>query len=180
MIRALLLTLALASLASHAHAQHRRHARANPPHLAGVAMQRDSVEACSDTAITGNTGMSRETMLAAERQTSPDPVAREDYRLQMLSERAGAWERESGRAPERLYDFAAPVAEVPWLGTCDPWGHRVVFTRSGDLFHLRSAGPDGRFGTADDLVREGMVAHRRTRGDAALSPDSVAKGGIRP
>jgi len=34
----------------------------------------------------------------------------------------------------------------------DGWGRKVRYSRSQDDFEVRSAGPDGRFGTTDDLI----------------------------
>ena len=34
----------------------------------------------------------------------------------------------------------------------DPWGNRFYLRRRGDGFHVASAGPDRRSGTADDIV----------------------------
>jgi len=34
----------------------------------------------------------------------------------------------------------------------DGWGNEIQYAISGSTFHLRSSGPDGRFGTTDDLV----------------------------
>jgi hypothetical protein len=65
--------------------------------------------------------------------------------------------RDNQKRPERLFEFAGPVAEVPWLSTCDPWRHRVVYTPRGDEYELRSAGPDGLLQTADDIVQTGLL-----------------------
>lgn len=34
----------------------------------------------------------------------------------------------------------------------DAWGGRIVYTAEGDAYELRAPGPDGRTGTADDVV----------------------------
>jgi len=113
-------------------------------------------EACVDT-VAGSPAMSVEVMRQTEQHYWPDLVKREEYRLTMLSERLGAHMREGKPFPTRLDEFAAPVPEVPWLSTCDPWGHRVRLSRSEREFELRSAGPDGVFGTADDVTRTGLA-----------------------
>ena len=100
---------------------------------------------------------SSDLLWAAERQAQPEPAEREAYRLTMLQERLAAWSHEQKRAPERLFDFADSVAEVPWLSTCDPWGHGVAFTPRGTEYDLRSAGPDGFLGSPDDIVRTGLL-----------------------
>jgi hypothetical protein len=114
------------------------------------------VEACVDSVI-GSPAMSVEVMRQTERRYWPEPVPREQYRLSMLSERLGAHLREGHPFPASVDEFAGPVAEVPWLSTCDPWGHRVRIGRQDREFELRSAGPDGVFQTADDLVVTGLA-----------------------
>jgi len=113
-------------------------------------------EACHDS-VTGNAAMSVQVMRETEQHYWPELTARETYRLTMLQERLGAHLREGNPFPARLEQFAPPVAEVPWLSTCDPWGHRVRFSRVDQQFELRSAGPDGVFDTADDLVRSDLI-----------------------
>jgi hypothetical protein len=42
-----------------------------------------------------------------------------------------------------------------WSGKLDPWGHRYAYRPDpapGVAFEVRSAGPDGRFDTPDDIV----------------------------
>ena len=40
----------------------------------------------------------------------------------------------------------------------DGWGHALRYEPGDDFYLVRSAGPDGRFDTADDLQQEGRVA----------------------
>lgn len=114
------------------------------------------VEACVDS-VTGSPAMPVAVMRETERHYWPEPVPREEYRLTMLQERLGAHLREGRAFPTRMDEFAAPIAEVPWLSTCDPWGHRVRIARTEREYELRSAGPDGVFGTTDDLVKTGLA-----------------------
>jgi hypothetical protein len=125
------------------------------------AFAQQRAEACTDT-ITGNEVMSADQLRQSEMQGWPEPGARAAYRLLMLEARVEGYMRQTGRRPERLFDFAEAVAEVPWLSTCDPWGHRVTFAPRGDEFELRSAGPDGIAGDADDLVQGGMFTAKAT------------------
>jgi hypothetical protein len=117
-------------------------------------------QACVDSVI-GSPAMSLQVMRQTEQQYWPQPIPREQYRLTMLSERLGAHMREGHPFPVSVDEFAPPIAEVPWLSTCDPWGHRVRLARQGREFELRSAGPDGVFLTADDLVQTGLVPNPR-------------------
>ena len=118
------------------------------------------VEACVDS-VTGSPAMSVQVMRETEQRYWPDPVAREEYRLTMLIERLGAHMREGHPFPTSVNEFAPPIAEVPWLSTCDPGGHRVRVARQEREFELRSAGPDGVFGTADDVVKTGLAPSPR-------------------
>ncbi|MFL5538707.1 MAG: hypothetical protein ACJ8J0_06920 [Longimicrobiaceae bacterium] len=117
-------------------------------------------QACVDSVV-GSPAMSVQVMRQTEQQYWPQPIPREEYRLTMLSERLGAHLREGHPFPVSVDEFAPPIAEVPWLSTCDPWGHRVRVGRQGREFELRSAGPDGAFQTADDLVQTGLVPNPR-------------------
>lgn len=118
-------------------------------------------EACRDT-VTGNAVMTPAQLFADELRHWPDAGDRAEYRLSMLQERLDARVRNGSAPPQRLSDFADPVAEVPWLSTCDPWGHRVEFVREGDGYELRSAGPDGRMFTPDDVSKQGLLPRERT------------------
>ncbi|HEX8906098.1 MAG TPA: hypothetical protein VF771_14720 [Longimicrobiaceae bacterium] len=126
--------------------------------LPAGAQQRNRAEACTDT-IRGNTVMTHAQLRDAERQSAPEITDRAVHRVEMLQERLMVYIRERNTVPQRLFDFADTVPEVPWLSTCDPWGHRVVFTPQGKEYELRSAGPDGVLGTADDIVRGGLLEH---------------------
>jgi hypothetical protein len=113
-------------------------------------------QTCIDS-VTGNAAMPVAVMRQTEQHYWPDPKAREAYRLTMLQERMGAYVREGHPFPQRVDEFAPPVAEVPWLSTCDPWGHRVRLSRTDTQFDLRSAGPDGVFDTEDDIFRSDLI-----------------------
>jgi hypothetical protein len=74
--------------------------------------------------------------------------------------RAGieAYKQEEGKVPQtesfdRLVDTLAPDF-LPVVIRIDAWWNPYSYQVKGDSdFELRSAGPDGRFGTLDDLVR---------------------------
>jgi hypothetical protein len=44
----------------------------------------------------------------------------------------------------------------------DAWDRPFAFTRSGERYELRSAGPDGSIGTSDDLTLQGKARSRPT------------------
>jgi hypothetical protein len=65
--------------------------------------------------------------------------------LEVLAARLSAAARDAGELPEALTE--APPK--------DPWGHPIDYSRtSPDRAVLRSAGPDGRIGTRDDVRRD--------------------------
>ncbi len=61
---------------------------------------------------------------------------------------------EDGQAPADLGELQR---SQPGLaeGMIDAWGRRIKYERLSDSnFRLTSAGPDGSFGTADDIVKD--------------------------
>lgn len=124
-----------------------------PPAQPDLAQQ---VEACRDS-VTGSPAMPLQVLRESEQHYWPELAARQEYRLTMLQERLAAQLRAGRPFPERLEEFAPPVAEVPWLSTCDTWGHRIRIARTDREYELRSAGPDGVFATADDIAKTGLV-----------------------
>lgn len=100
----------------------------------------------------------------------PDPVERTRARLRDLQQLVLGFESRTGRMPDSLSDFLPP-AGGPIDFAHDSWGHPFTYVRSGPDFVLRAPGPDGRAGTADDLVtsRDSVwpVADRRGPGTDA-------------
>lgn len=81
-------------------------------------------------------------------------------RLRRLSQQIDVWLDGSGREvnPARLtIADVARALELDPRSTLDGWGRRVSFRSDGKVYKLISAGPDGEFGTDDD------VEYRRTR-----------------
>lgn len=94
---------------------------------------------------------SAEPRLAESRARRAEAVADSDRaedaksQLESLAARLDAASRGPGELPETL-DEAPPK---------DPWGRPLEYTRSAPTRALlRSAGPDGKFGTKDDVRRE--------------------------
>src|SRR5882762_909341 len=84
-----------------------------------------------------------------------------------------AFEVDTGSYPrgqDGLQQLVAQPADVTgWRGPylvsdipLDPWGHAYVYEFPGRVnatgYDLRSAGPDGQFDTADDVVNAGVTA----------------------
>jgi hypothetical protein len=61
----------------------------------------------------------------------------------------------TGALPLRLGDLAS-IGLLPSLGSIDEWGEPVVYSVRGDEFEVRSAGPDRRLNTHDDMVVQGF------------------------
>ena len=61
--------------------------------------------------------------------------------------------------PETLDELTRGSEEFPALllkeNLIDSWGHALVYTKKGaNAYEIRSAGPDGRLGTRDDIAQE--------------------------
>lgn len=69
------------------------------------------------------------------------------------------YETDNGRLPDSLQNLLTKGSEPNWNGPYlrkaeslrDPWGNEFQYTRSGNSYTVVSAGPDGAFGTADDV-----------------------------
>jgi len=49
-------------------------------------------------------------------------------------------------------EFPESLNEVFGRTPQDPWGHNIVYRKTGTGFELRSIGPDGIEGTSDDII----------------------------
>jgi len=69
------------------------------------------------------------------------------------------YEAENGRLPESLNNLMTKGSEPNWNGPYlrkaeslkDPWGNDFQYTKQGNVYTVASAGPDGSFGSADDV-----------------------------
>jgi len=89
---------------------------------------------------------------------SSDRVTR--LRLEILEVEVAQYYRRHATVPGQLSEILKMPASAPtrepdahWL--VDGWGHPFLYSRAAlpDSFEIRSAGPDGRFGTHDDIAR---------------------------
>jgi len=80
-------------------------------------------------------------------------------RLEILQLEIAQYYRQHATVPEQLSEILKMPASDParepdahWL--VDGWGHPFLYSRAAlpDSFEIRSAGPDGRFGTHDDIA----------------------------
>ncbi len=64
------------------------------------------------------------------------------------------YKSQHGKLPAALSDLGRP-SEKNMFMTADPWGTQFKYTQLGDdHFELTSAGPDGKFGTSDDITEK--------------------------
>ena len=69
------------------------------------------------------------------------------------------YETDNGKLPESLQSLITKGSEPNWNGPYirkaeglkDPWGVEYQFTKQGNVYTVASAGPDGSFGSADDV-----------------------------
>lgn len=69
------------------------------------------------------------------------------------------YETDNGRLPDSLQNLVTKGSEANWQGPYlrkveslkDPWGNDFQYTKQGNVYVVVSAGPDGSFGTGDDV-----------------------------
>lgn len=68
------------------------------------------------------------------------------------------YEVDNGKYPDSLQNLVTKGSEDNWNGPYlekgvpkDPWGHDFQYSKNGNQYTLSSAGPDGSFGTEDDV-----------------------------
>ena len=69
------------------------------------------------------------------------------------------YETDNGKLPESLQNLITKGNEPNWNGPYlrkaeglkDPWGHEYQYSKQGSEYTVASAGPDGSFGSADDV-----------------------------
>jgi len=69
------------------------------------------------------------------------------------------YETDNGRLPESLNNLMTKGSEPNWNGPYlrkaeslkDPWGNDFQYTKQGNNYTVASAGPDGSFGSTDDV-----------------------------
>lgn len=68
----------------------------------------------------------------------------------------GSYEMDNGKTPASMSDLVN--GEKHYLDQetvpVDSWGHEFKIFTKGDLIKVQSAGPDGTFDTADDLINQ--------------------------
>ena len=101
----------------------------------------------------------------------PDPVDRTWSRLVNVQYLVAEFEQTRGRLPERLEDVL-PTQSAPAAMRVDAWENPLHYEAAGTEYVITAAGPDGLFGTADDLR-----AGRNTRPpERPVDPGRLTRG----
>ena len=69
------------------------------------------------------------------------------------------YETDNGKLPESLQNLITKGSEPFWdgpylkkvAGLKDPWGNEYQYSKQGNSYTVVSAGPDGNFGSGDDV-----------------------------
>jgi len=69
------------------------------------------------------------------------------------------YETDNGKLPDSLQNLMTKGNEINWNGPYlkkaeglkDPWGNEYQYSKSANNYTVISAGPDGAFGTGDDI-----------------------------
>ena len=69
------------------------------------------------------------------------------------------YEVDNGKYPDSMQNLITKGSEINWNGPYldkaeipkDPWGNEFQYSKQGNQYTVASAGPDGSFGTGDDI-----------------------------
>lgn len=68
------------------------------------------------------------------------------------------YEVDNGKFPDSLQNLVSKGSEINWNGPYlekgipkDPWGNEFQYSKNGNEYTVTSAGPDGTFGSEDDV-----------------------------
>lgn len=115
------------------------------PALPAQSSVKDTVPATAHTAERGIIADTEEMLI-------PNPIERTENRLYIVRTYLIRCFRRTNRLPEHFTECLPPRQSISHPLDKDSWGKGIVYSRTGDRFELRSAGPDGRLRTSDDLV----------------------------
>lgn len=113
---------------------------------------------------------SRATVIVDTEETLwPNPRDREGVHLRTLSAQLQAYARDHGTLPENLSVLSTAISRP------DEWGTAIRYEHTGEILDVRSAGPDRRFGTSDDIVVRDGTTYASKRALYLERQDSVRK-----
>ena len=69
------------------------------------------------------------------------------------------YEVDNGKYPDSMQNLISKGNEIKWQGPYlekaevpkDPWGNEYQYTKQGSTYTVASGGPDGSFGSGDDI-----------------------------
>ncbi len=87
---------------------------------------------------------------------NPAPATRKAFALSLQAAAAqiAQYQASNGAVPEGDGTGVLLSAGLRSIPQVDPWGGEVQYHGAGNSYRLSSAGPDNRWGTADDIVIE--------------------------
>lgn len=78
--------------------------------------------------------------------------------VQAISQAVDLYELDNGTPPASLQNLISKGGERNWNGPYlknglpkDPWGNDYRYAKNGEAYSVSSAGPDGSFGSEDDV-----------------------------
>jgi Type II secretion system (T2SS), protein G len=103
-----------------------------------------------------------ESLELMEEAVRREKIRRTNARLKQMADAVEAYRNERGQSPDtdeiaELLDFLSPRYLNP-PQRFDLWGKQFEYRSRAGGYRLRSAGPDGKSGTDDDLVIENAVS----------------------
>ena len=126
-----------------------------------------SVAACSGSPARDSppADASLDTIVDTEETWFPDPVDRTAFRLRQLRRLVAEFEAERGHAaPDLLAVLPSGIDSAARSSALeDAWRNQFRYLVSDSTRELRSAGPDARFDTRDDLVLQWEADANRGR-----------------
>lgn len=99
------------------------------------------------------------TIVDTDEALFPAPASLTNHRIDVLSIVVDQMKQSTGMYPAALEEVDTKNCRSN--RRCDGWGHPIKYTRTATGYELRSAGPDGVVGNADDIVYIGP--HRGDR-----------------
>ncbi len=91
-----------------------------------------------------------------ERDLVPDAIGRTNFRINNLREAIAQYVQQNEELPRSLEVVlpSTPVSDAEENPRNDAWGRPIVLELAEGGYRLRSAGPDGKHGSDDDLSLE--------------------------
>ena len=104
--------------------------------------------------VAGMTGCTQSEENAVQEGLNPATPIRKAFSvsLDVVAQQIIQYDSANGQVPQGDGVFVLQQAGMRTAPTSDPWGNEVKYSGEGSHFTLSSAGPDGKWGTKDDIV----------------------------